>query len=206
MRAPSPQFRRCFPVPVLVLALLATACSPLGLAVGAGATAGIAASEERGIEGTVRDTAIRAEISKLWLDRSFEFYKALEMQIYEGRVLLTGRVPSRAMADTAVRLAWQPAGVREVINEIVVADGGLDVLAADALAAARLRAELTFTRDVQAINYSVRVIDGIVYLIGVAQDEAELDRVIRTARARSGVRGVVSHVLLKDDPRRGNAT
>lgn len=203
MRRPFAPRHRHLVVPGLAALLLATACSPLGMAVGAGATAGIAASEERGIEGTVRDTAIRAEISKLWLDESFEFYKALEMQIYEGRVLLTGRVPTRAMADTAVRLAWQPRGVHEVINEIVVADGGLDVLAADALAAARLRAELTFTRDVQAINYSVRVIDGIVYLIGVAQDEAELDRVIRTARAMSGVRGVVSHVLMKDDPRRG---
>jgi osmotically-inducible protein OsmY len=202
MRRPSAPRHRHLLVPGLAALLLATACSPLGMAVGAGATAGIAASEERGIEGTVRDTAIRAEISKLWLDESFEFYKALEMQIYEGRVLLTGRVPTRAMADTAVRLAWQPKGVREVINEIVVADGGLSVLAADALAAAKLRAELTFTRDVQAINYSVRVIDGIVYLIGVAQDEAELDRVIRTARAMSGARGVVSHVLMKDDPRR----
>ena len=193
-------------LPALAAMLLIAACSPLGVAVGAGATAGIAASEERGIEGTVRDTAIRAEISKLWLDQSLEFYKALEMQIYEGRVLLTGRVPTRDMADTAVRLAWQPAGVREVINEIIVDDGDLTDLASDALAAGKLRTELTFTRDVQAINYSVRVIDGIVYVIGVAQDEAELDRVIRTARAMSGVRGIVNHVLMKDDPRRSGGS
>jgi osmotically-inducible protein OsmY len=198
-------FRPIVSLLLLCLALSANACSPVGMAVGAGATAGIAASEERGIEGTARDAVIRAKISRLWLDQRLDFYKALEMQIYEGRVLLSGKVPQQAMADTAVRLAWQPDGVREVINEIVVANGDLAELAVDAVAAAKLRAELTFTKDVQAINYSIRVVDGTVYLLGVAQDEAELDRVIRTARAMSGVRGIVSHVITKDDPRRGDA-
>lgn len=187
---------------VLTAALSTNGCTPLGVAVGAGATAGIAASEERGIEGAANDTAIRLEISELWLDQGFDFYHALEMQIYEGRVLLTGRVPTQDMADTAIRLAWQPGGVHVVINEITVAEGDLSGFATDTLAATKLRTELTFTRGVQAINYSIRVVDGIVYLLGIAQDEGELDRVIRTARAMSGIRGVISHVLTKDDPRR----
>ena len=158
--------------------------------------------EERGLEGAARDTATRLEISDLWLKEGLDFYNALELQIYEGRVLLTGRVPTREMADTAVRLAWQPDGVHEVINEITVADGDLAEFATDTVTANRLRAELTFTRDVHAINYSIRVVDGVVYLLGVAQDAAEIDRVVRTARAMSGVRGIVNHVLTKDDPRR----
>lgn len=191
---------------ILATASLASGCTPLGAAVGAGATAGIAASEERGIGGTARDTAIRLEISKLWLDQSVDLYKALELQVYEGRVLLSGQVPTQAMADTAVRLAWQPDGVRNVINEITIGEGDLTELASDSVTAAKLRAELTFTRDVQAINYSIRVVDGVVYLLGVAQDQAELDRVLRTIRALPGVRGIVNHVLLKDDPRRATAS
>ncbi|MEK9660567.1 MAG: BON domain-containing protein, partial [Alphaproteobacteria bacterium] len=58
------------------------------------------------------------------------------------------------------------------------------------------------TRGVQAINYSIRVVDGTVFLLGIAQDQAELDRVINTARALPGIRHIVSHVILKDDPRR----
>jgi osmotically-inducible protein OsmY len=143
--------------------------------------------------------AIRAEINDLWLEQGLDFYRSFELQIYDGRVLVTGRVPTREMADTAIRLARQPEGVRSVISEVVVARGSYGEFTADAVAATRLRTELTFTREVRAINYSIRVVDGVVYLLGVAQDEGELDRVIRTAREMSGVRGVVSHVLLKDD-------
>lgn len=192
-------------VSLLAAAIFLSGCTPLGVAVGAGATAGVAASEERGIGGTVSDTEIRLEISELWLDQSFDLYNSLELQIYEGRVLVSGRVPTQAMADTAVRLAWQPEGVREVINEITVGTESAGEFTNDALAATRLRTELTFTRDVRAINYSIRVVDGTVYLLGVAQNRAELDRVIRTARAMSGVRAVVSHVLIKNDPRRAEA-
>ena len=187
---------------MLAVTLLAGGCSPVGMVIGAGATAGIAASEERGIDGAAIDTAIRVEISKLWLDQGINFYNAFDMQIYEGRVLLTGRVPTQEMADTAIRLAWRPGGAHEVINEIAVAGGDLAEFTVDTLAATKLRAELTFTRDVRAINYSIRVVDGTVYLLGVAQDEDELDRVVRTVRAMSGVRGVVSHVLMKNDLRR----
>jgi osmotically-inducible protein OsmY len=203
--------RRPFPLPArpLLAALVAApllaaaaGCSPVGLAVGAGATAGIAASEERGIEGAARDAAIRVEISELWLDKGFDFYHALEMQIYEGRVVVMGRVPTQAEADTAIRLAWQPDGVREVINEVEVGPSDPAGFATDSATAAKLRAELTFTRGVQAINYSIRVVDGTVFLLGVAQDQAELDRVINTARALPGIRHIVSHVILKDDPRR----
>ncbi|MEL0012970.1 MAG: hypothetical protein VW881_06050, partial [Alphaproteobacteria bacterium] len=43
---------------------------------------------------------------------------------------------------------------------------------------------------------------GTVYLLGVAQDREELDRVFRVTRSIPNVKRVVSHVILKDDPRR----
>ncbi len=41
-----------------------------------------------------------------------------------------------------------------------------------------------------------------VYLIGVAQDQAELDRVMAHAKDVQYVRRVVNYVRLKDDPAR----
>ena len=43
---------------------------------------------------------------------------------------------------------------------------------------------------------------GIIYIIGIAQTTAELDKVIGHARRINNVKKVVSHVMLKDDPRR----
>ena len=107
------------------------------------------------------------------------------------------------MADKAVQLAWQPEDVREVINEIQVKpDAGVEAFARDALINARLDSELLFAEGVSSINYSTRAIAGTVYLLGVAQSQEELDRVFRIARNIPDVKGVVSHVLLIDDPRR----
>lgn len=183
--------------------LLLAACTPTGMVIGAGATAGVAASEERGIKGAGSDALIRVEINEAWLNEDFDTFNRLNLQIYEGRVLLSGRVPTQARADKAVQLAWQAEDVREVINEIEISNAGaLDDFANDALINARLDSALLFDGEISSINYSTRSVAGTIYLLGVAQDRAELDRVFRVARDIPNVKRVISHVIMKDDPRR----
>ena len=67
---------------------------------------------------------------------------------------------------------------------------------------AQLSGKLLFTKQVQSINYSVESVGGTVYLIGLAQDDAELDRVLQIARNTPYVKKVVSYVLIKGDRRR----
>jgi len=188
----------------LAVGLLAlAACTPAGVVVGGAASAGVAASEERGIKGAADDAVIRAKINEAWVKEDFDTFNRLNLQIYEGRVLVSGRVPDQAQADKAVQAAWQPDGVREVINEIEISEGGgLNDFANDTLINARLDADLLFDGDVDSINYSTRAVAGTVYLLGVAQDRAELDRVFRIARDVPNVERVISHVIMKDDPRR----
>jgi osmotically-inducible protein OsmY len=183
--------------------LLLTACTPAGVAVGGAASAGVAVSEERGFRGAASDALIRVKINEAWLNYDFDTFNRLNLQIYEGRVLLTGTVPDQEKADRAVQLAWQPEGVREVINEVEISPGGgLDDFANDALINARLDADLLFDGEVSSINYSTRAVGGTVYLLGVAQDRDELDRVFRIARDVPNIKRVISHVIMKDDPRR----
>lgn len=188
----------------LAVGLLAVAaCTPAGVVVGGAASAGVAASEERGIKGAADDAVIRVKINEAWVKEDFDTFNRLNLQIYEGRVLVSGRVPDQAQADKAVQAAWKPDGVREVINEIEISEGGgLNDFANDTLINARLDADLLFDGDVYSINYSTRAVAGTVYLLGVAQDRAELDRVFRIARDVPNVKRVISHVIMKDDPRR----
>jgi osmotically-inducible protein OsmY len=184
-------------------ALVLAACTPAGMAVGGAASAGVAASEERGIRGAASDARIRVEINEAWITEDFGTFTRLNLQIYEGRVLVSGRVPDQAVADKAIQLAWQPDGVREVINEIQISNAGaLDDFVGDTLIDARLDANLLFDAEVNSINYSTRAVAGTVYLLGVAQDRDELDRVFRIARDVPNVKRVISHVIMKDDPRR----
>lgn len=174
-----------------------------GVLIGAGASAGVAASEERGLDGAVDDAKIRAEINHLWFQHDVDMYSAVTLTIKEGRVMLTGTVPKPEARVDAVRLTWQASGVKEVINEIQVNQGGGFIdYSRDVIISQKMKSRLLFDKEVRNINYTVDVNEGIIYLMGVAQDQAELDRVIAHARDITNVKGVVSHVRLKSDPRR----
>ncbi|MCB1556862.1 MAG: BON domain-containing protein [Alphaproteobacteria bacterium] len=179
---------------------LLSACSPIGVAAGAGAAVGIAAAQEGGIKGTTNDIKIKARISDLWFKYDLETFAKLHLTVDQGRVLITGVVQDPDDRVEAVRLAWQVEGVRQVINEIRIAQGeGLPGYVRDQWISARLRTALTFDRDVQSINYSIDAVGGTVYLMGVAQNQAELNKVIETARTISHVKQVVSYVKMAGD-------
>jgi len=174
-------------------------CTPVGVAVGAGAGAGVAASQERGFKGAMNDTEIRLQINDLWFQESVSLYSKINLQVQEGKVLLTGNVPDPETRLNAVRLAWQAHGVREVINEIEVKDkSSLTDSAQDIWIATQLKAKLLVDSEVSSINYSIETVNQVVYLMGVAQNQAELDRVIGHAKNISYVRRVVIYVRVKD--------
>ena len=192
----TPQARRA----VLSFGLLLVASA--GLAPGACAPvvvgAGVAASQERGLEGAAADTRIRLQINRLWLEESTSLYIKINLQVQERRVLLTGRVPGPEARVTAVRLAWQAEGVAEVINEIVLGDkSSLLDAARDEWIAAQLGARMVGDAAIASINYSIEVVNGSVYLIGVAQNQAELDRALAHARNIRDVRRVLNYMRLK---------
>lgn len=188
----------------LVPALLMLASAGLlsgcaGAVIGAGATAGVAAAEERGLEGALEDTKIRAAINEAWFRHDVEMFRKVTLTISEGRVLLTGVVPTDANRTDAANLVWQVAGVREVYNEMLVRPEGSALIddGRDVWIQQELKARLLFDKQIRNINFSVDVTDGTVYLMGIAQSEAELQRVMAYAREISNVRGVITYVRLK---------
>jgi len=183
-------------------ALLLSACSPVSMVAGMGATVGVAASQEGGIRGAVTDSAIQLKITDLWLKHDFDMYRKLSLTVKEGRVLITGSVPDPDMRVEAVRLAWQADGVKQVLNEISVdKGGGIKGSVTDTWITTDLRTRLMFDKYIESINYNVDTASGTVYLMGIAQDQKELDRVIDYARNTEHVNNVVSYVRLRyQDP------
>jgi osmotically-inducible protein OsmY len=68
----------------------------------------------------------------------------------------------------------------------------------DAWVTAQLRIKLTVDGEIKAINYAIDTVNGTVYLMGIAQDSMELERVTAHARNLKYVRRIVSYVRLKD--------
>lgn len=185
-------------ISVLVFATLLGACTPIGAVIGVGAAAGVAAYEERGIDGVARDLKIATNIKDSFLQFDHKLLFDIGIEVYEARVLLTGFVANEDVRANAVRLAWKTDGVAEVINEIVVTtEGGMIDTARDAWITGQLQSKLTFDDSIMAINYAVETVGGVVYLIGIAQSEAELERVTNHARSISYVQRIISHVRVK---------
>lgn len=190
-------------VAIAALGALLAACSPGAALVGAGATVGLAAAQERSVGHAVDDATIQVQINHLLLQKSERLFTNVGLEVVEGRVLMTGSVPTAEDRVDAVRLAWQAKGVTEVLNELQVTDkSGLMSYAKDVWISTQMRGKLIGDGHIVDINYSVDTVNGTLYLMGIAQDQSELDRAVRHGRTISGVKQVVSHVQLKDDPRR----
>jgi osmotically-inducible protein OsmY len=170
-------------------------CGPLVLGTAGGAA--VVASQERGFSGFVSDTEIRARINSLWLQHSIDMTNRIGLTVDQGRVLLTGRAADAQMRLDAVSLAWQADGVKEVINEIQIDNGSSIVdTARDTWISTQIRSRITFDANIHSQNYSIDTVDGVVYLMGVASSQEELNNVLQHARSVPNVQRVVSYVRL----------
>ncbi|MDA0305295.1 MAG: BON domain-containing protein [Proteobacteria bacterium] len=180
----------------LLLGLLTiTGCA--GAVIGGGAAVGTAAYQERGVRGVARDIATATRIRTGLINAGEKYVSGVGVEVYEGRALLTGVLADEATRAQAVGLVWKVEGVKDVLNEIQIGASSLRDLAKDSWVTTQLKTKLTFDREILAINYSMETVNGIVYLIGIAQNQKELDRVIAHARDIDYVRNIISHVRVK---------
>ena len=192
---------------VAVGALLAVALANSGCAVmvagAAVGTTGVAVSQERTVGNAVDDTTISVKVSDELFQKDPMLSRTIGVDVVEGRVLLTGTVQKSEDRVEATRLAWQVVGVKEVINEVQVTEkSGVVGLSKDTWITTQMRGKLLNASGVDTVNYNVETVNGVIYLIGIAQSQQELEQVTELARNISGVRKVVSHVVMKDGTRR----
>ena len=150
------RFRSTAAVLCLTALLGASLQGCVGTVIGAGATVGTAAMEERGIAGVTDDAALRIRLNGLFSGKDERLWRKVGLQVYMGRVLLTGAVETEDMRAEAVRLAWSAEGVKEVINEMqITVSGGATGFARDTWIATQLKSTLLFDKDVSSINLSL---------------------------------------------------
>jgi osmotically-inducible protein OsmY len=189
--------------PALLGLMLSAGCSPLDMTLSGGATVATAASEERGLGNAVNDNGIAMGIENAMLQTDAGLMTQVDVNVHEGRVLLAGQVDRPEDRVTVVKIAWQQPNVVEVIDEIKVSESeSVGEYLHDAWLAQTLRNELLIDSKVRSINYNIDCVAGTIYLMGVAQNQAELQRVIDHARDISYVRNVISFVRMKNDPAR----
>lgn len=174
-------------------------CTPTVI-LGGAAIGGVAVAEERSVGTQVDDATIKVQIMNAIFQESEPLFTATSTTVVAGSVLVTGEVPTPEDRVTLSRLIWGVKGVKEVHNEVtVVGSESSSSFASDSLITTKLKLRLLRDMEIYNINYSVETVNGTVYLMGVAQNEAELERVKAHAREISGVRSVVSYVKMKSE-------
>ena len=164
---------------------------------------GLAVAEERSVVDAIDDLTIRLALNDVFIREDARLYRAVSFSVVEGRVLLKGSVPTPQDRVRALGLAKGVAGVREAIDGLQVGeDGGTLAYMQEAWISTQLRTRVVLDLAVLHINYDVETVNGVVYLIGIAQDEEELERVVAHAHDIPGVRRVANHVTVKDHSRR----
>jgi osmotically-inducible protein OsmY len=181
---------------MLGLAALLPGCIPV-IAAG-GAASGYAMAQERGPVQQVKDSGIKATITHSWEEVNPQMASQLDANVYDGQVLITGSVANPEWSVDAVRLAWQAEGVKQVNSEIQVADKStLTDQARDTWITTRLRTAILTDGKIRSLNYSIETVNGVVYLMGSARTQGELDLVTNYARNIPNVKRVVSYVQVR---------
>lgn len=180
--------------------LLFSGCAPAVLGVGTAAVA--ASSTEKGLSTSVSDGLIFTKIQDNFLQTDASLPTVVDVTVNDGAVLLTGKVKTPEEKVLATKLTWEVRGVREVVNEIQVTDkSSIKDIAKDLAASAQLRGKLIADSGVSSLNFSIDVVNGTVYLSGVAADAEEMNRVVSHARDLRFAQQVVNYITLRTDQR-----
>lgn len=158
-------------------------------------TAGIKKGDERNFARSVNDVSAE-RVVKARMARAHDFkLKGVNVDVREGIILLAGNVPSQEDRIEAERIAWSAPRVDQVGNEILIKDKqGVIRNAKDGLLTTSVKTRLTADKYVKSRNINVESHDGVVYLLGVARNQAELERAAQIASETRGTREVVSYV------------
>ena len=183
----------------LSILLIYSGCAQV--AVGGISKSVLVAKEERTVGTFIDDTVIAAKLKNLYFNNNEKIFFNVDVEVNEGRVLLTGTVETSDIRIEATKLAWGTSDVVTVINEIQISDNDniLDY-ADDLVITTKINAKLLIDKEINNLNYNIDTVNKIVYVIGIAKNKNELANVIDIINSVYGVKEVINYVRLKEDP------
>ena len=173
--------------------------------IGGAASVGLATMQERSVTDFAIDLKLEVQLQeKLFKASKNKLFATVDVIIIEQRVLLIGNVESQELRDLATKVSWEVSPkIKDVLNELTIGKKSTLVSEAkDARISLTLSGLLLGDAHISDINFSHSVSKQVIFLIGIAKNDAELNQVIHHARTVKGVRKVISHIILKNDKKR----
>jgi osmotically-inducible protein OsmY len=112
-------------------------------------------------------------------------------------VLLVGTVEEEEIKSKAEDIAWNTKNVKEIANYISIGKNDLIDYVKDTRISLEFRAKLLTDKEVSEVNFTVTTQNRILYIVGIAQNNKELNKVIEHASNIAGVKKIINLIRLK---------
>jgi len=182
-----------------VFIIILTNCS-IPVATGVATKAVTVSNSDRSIGEFVDDVLIKTVLKNSYFDQSEKIFFNVDVEVSQGRVLLTGTVDNIDLRIEATRIAWGIKGVQTVINEIQISESDSILNFADDLViSTKVMAKIMLDEDVNSLNYNIETVNKIVYIIGISDSSDEKQKVIDLSKEVFGVEEVVDYITINSE-------
>ena len=183
----------------LLFTLILTNCS-IPVATGVASKAVTVSNSDRSIGEYVDDVLIKAILKNSYFDQSEKIFFNVDVEVSQGRVLLTGTVDNIDLRIEATRIAWGVKGVQTVINEIQISESdNILNFADDLVISTKVYAKLMLDEEVNSLNYNIETVNKVVYIIGISSSSDEKKKAIDLTKEVFGVEEVVEYITIKSE-------
>ena len=183
----------------LLFTLILTNCS-IPVATGVATKAVTVSNSDRSIGEYVDDVLIKAILKNSYFDQSEKIFFNVDVEVSQGRVLLTGTVDNIDLRIEATRIAWGVKGVQTVINEIQISESdNILNFADDLVISTKVIAKLMLDEEVNSLNYNIETVNKVVYIIGISSSSDEKKKAIDLTKEVFGVEEVVEYITIKSE-------
>jgi len=188
---------------ILVIIAMLTLTSCAQVVIGGATSTGLVLVQERSAKQAALDIVIKTQIEESMFSNSYDkLFSKVRVIVYEGKVLLVGTVESIDTSIKAEEISWKTKNVKEVANYISVGKNDLVDYVKDTRISLEFRTKLLTDQEVSEVNFSSTTENRVLYIVGIAQDEKEMIKILDHASNIAGVKKIVNLIIKKNDPKR----
>ena len=182
---------------IFIISLLVNSCAIVSTA---GSLVGSAATSTRGFSGTIEDTYLMSKIvSKITLMKLANFSN-ITVSVINGKVLLAGNIENQEKRLELIRKVWWIDGVKEVYNELEIGSQiPFSEKTEDFIFEVKIKNRLLLEPGIFSNNYSVDVVNGNVYVVGISSNIKEKTKIENFLNNMNDIKKLI---LLVDIPKR----
>jgi osmotically-inducible protein OsmY len=186
--------RRAWYAVAATLLFGAAGCPPMAITMGAKTAASIIA-DDRSLGQQISDLDLKGQIERALIDESSALAERVNVDVFIGRVMLTGLVPDEAARSTAARIARRIAG--DAYDDIEIGPSSLTGTAEEAATNETLGVNLLAGEGLASQSLLHRVVNRTAFIMGEVREQSQIDTVRSVAEQTPGVGRVVTHIVLE---------